>query len=1014
MKAAFTPGTTFASYRVESLLGRGGMGVVYLAYDPSLERPVALKLIAPELVQNPDFRQRFLREPKLAASLDHPNVIPIYEAGEHEGQLYLAMRYVKGTDLRAALEREGKLDAQRTIEVLAQVAGALDAAHERGLVHRDVKPGNVLLDEAGHPYLTDFGITKPAEGDAMDTGQMVGTLDYLAPEQIRGEEVDGRTDCYALACVLYECLTGTPPFRQATEAETLWAHMQGAPRPVRGRQALNRVLDRALAKEKNARYPSCTEFIAAAAGALGVAPAGPAAGVLARARRRRAGRLLLAGGALLLLAAGTAAITMVGDGEGEYVPPPRNGIAAFDGDGARLASFTETRTPPGSLAAGEGSLWGLGLDGTTVMRIDPATRKIEKRFRLDRRATDIVAGAGAVWLRSDARLLRMDPRTGVISSTTGLPSGDYPGDVPAQNWGYPQVAVGAGAVWAINEDRSVSRIDPATGRRVARIRVDAVTIAAGREGVWFVSGDETRLVGSIDPRTNRPGQRIKVGAQNLSAVAVGGGRVWASAEGDGLVWRIDPGPDPLLRSIDAGVGVTFVAYGGGAIWTANYRDGTVSRIDVETNEVESSPVGAVQSLAAGDRTAWVSTAGATLADGLPESCGRLMTGGRDPDVLLASDLPLQGQFSAGTKGTAAAIELVLKQHGFKAGGYALGYRSCDDSTEQSGTFDRRTCAGNANAYGRAEKLVAVIGTYNSDCAMIEIPILNRAPGEPVGMISPSNTYSGLTRQGMPAPWGYRGEPSVFYPTGARNYVRLPPLDDTLGTAHAVLAKQLHLRSVYILDDGSVFWRSLLIDPFRYAARRLGVPIAGQARFQMNAPVDAGLLDDIERSGADGLLLTGDPFGSADLLKALRARFGNRLKILADFYYAAGPETLEATEGAARGLYVATSDVSRADLGLTPKGRRFMEAYGADVKLGGFVLEAAQATELVVQAIARSDGTRASVLRELKASRVKDGVLGSFRFDQNGDLTPAVVPIVRITAKDRVLDRVVRTPRGLIR
>ncbi len=145
--------------------------------------------------------------------------------------------------------------------------------------------------------------------------------------------------------------------------------------------------------------------------------------------------------------------------------------------------------------------------------------------------------------------------------------------------------------------------------------MDAVTIAAGREGVWFVSGDETRLVGSIDPRTNRPGQKIKVGAQNLSAVAVGGGRVWVSAEGDGLVWRIDPGPDPLLRSIDVGVGVTFLAYGGGAIWTANYRDGTVSRIDVETNEVESSPVGAVQSLAAGDRTAWVSTAGATLADG---------------------------------------------------------------------------------------------------------------------------------------------------------------------------------------------------------------------------------------------------------------------------------------------------------------------------------------------------------------------------------------------------------------
>jgi ABC-type branched-subunit amino acid transport system substrate-binding protein len=220
--------------------------------------------------------------------------------------------------------------------------------------------------------------------------------------------------------------------------------------------------------------------------------------------------------------------------------------------------------------------------------------------------------------------------------------------------------------------------------------------------------------------------------------------------------------------------------------------------------------------------------------------------------------------------------------------------------------------------------------------------------------------------------------------------------------------------VYILDDGSVFWRSLLIDPFRYAARRLGVPIAGEARFHERAPVRAALLDDIERSGAEGVVLTGDPFVGAGLLKALRARFGSRLKILADFYYGSGRETLDATGGAARGVYVATSDVSRTDIAVTPKGRRFLEAYGPEVKVGGFVLEAAQATELVVQAIARSDGTRASVLRALKASRVRDGLLGSFRFDSNGDLTPASVAIVRITKRDSVLDRVVRTPRSLIR
>ncbi len=209
MSEALAPGATFGGYRVESQIGRGGMGVVYRATDLSLERPVALKLIAPDLAEDVSFRERFLREPRLAASLDHPNVIPIYEAGERDGQLYLAMRYVEGSDLKTIIEREGKLEPERALRIVAQVAAALDAAHRRALVHRDVKPANVLVDEDGHVYLTDFGITKQLGGDSTDTGRVVGTLDYLAPEQIRGDPVDARTDVYALACVLYQCLSGT-------------------------------------------------------------------------------------------------------------------------------------------------------------------------------------------------------------------------------------------------------------------------------------------------------------------------------------------------------------------------------------------------------------------------------------------------------------------------------------------------------------------------------------------------------------------------------------------------------------------------------------------------------------------------------------------------------------------------------------------------------------------------------------------------------------------------------------
>ena len=208
------------------MIGRGGMGVVYRATDLALERPVALKLIAPELAADEDFRRRFLQESKLAASLGHPHVLPVHAAGEEDGQLYLAMRYVEGEDLKTLLAREKTLESEPALRICGQVAEALEAAHARGLVHRDVKPANVLLDEHGQAYLSDFGLTKQLGGAPTETGRLVGTLDYLAPEQIRGEEVDGRTDGYALACLLHECLTGTAPFHRETEAETLWAHMQ--------------------------------------------------------------------------------------------------------------------------------------------------------------------------------------------------------------------------------------------------------------------------------------------------------------------------------------------------------------------------------------------------------------------------------------------------------------------------------------------------------------------------------------------------------------------------------------------------------------------------------------------------------------------------------------------------------------------------------------------------------------------------------------------------------------------
>jgi branched-chain amino acid transport system substrate-binding protein len=672
-------------------------------------------------------------------------------------------------------------------------------------------------------------------------------------------------------------------------------------------------------------------------------------------------------------------------------------------------------------------VWVLSSDERAVARLDPETKAVTKRIRVRGLPVDIAAGGGAVWVGTGSTLARVDPRTGRTTKSIRLPEKHEPGDLSFSSWGFPQIAVAPGAVWAINPDRTVSRIDPASGRRVATVEVDAATIAAGAEGVWFIDGDDTRTVVRIDPRRNRVAQRVEVGAQLLNGLAVGGGSVWASAEGDGVVWRIEPGPDPVQRTIDVGIGVTYVAFGAGAAWAGNYVDGKVSRIDPRTNEVTATSVGAVQGLAAGAGSVWAPTAGAATAGAFPEpGCREPASRVSDPDVVIAADLPLQGEQAPLSRSMAGAMEFVLGRNGFRAGRHTVGFRLCDDSTAQVGVFDRRRCAANAQAYSRVDRLVAVIGPLNSDCARIEIPILNRAPGGPVAMISPSNTDPGLTRTGQPPPWGYRDEPDVFYPTGERHYVRVVPPDDTHGPAQALLARQLGLGSVYVLYDSTTFWKGYLADPFRYAARRIGVDVAG---FEGVDPEDLdadAIAERVAHSGADGVLLGLDPYVGGDtIVKELRARLGRRATLMGGFYFAFAPDMFELIGPAARGIYAATSDLPRSVLERTPAAERFLSEFGGSDAVP-FVLESAQATELVLRAIARSDGTRASVLEQLRASRVENGILGSFRFDNNGDITPASVPILRLTGstppsarlptefQGAVVDRVVDIPRRLLR
>jgi predicted Ser/Thr protein kinase len=309
-------GSRLLDYRLQAVLGRGGMSVVYLAEDLRLRRKVAVKLLTPELGEDDGFRERFVRESELAASIDHPNVIPIYEAGEADGRLYIAMRYVDGTDLKVLLRRESAIEPVRAVAIVAQVAAALDAAHEHGLVHRDVKPGNVLItsqDGREHVYLSDFGVAKsasPATGLTV-AGQLFGSIDYVAPEQIRCEHVDGRADQYSLGCLLFECLTGDVPFRRETEAAVIFAHLRDRPPEVSGRLrgvsgGLDAVLARALAKKPRDRYGTCRELAAAAEAALET-PRRRAARPARRALLWGAGATGLALGFTLVLGGGGAA-----------------------------------------------------------------------------------------------------------------------------------------------------------------------------------------------------------------------------------------------------------------------------------------------------------------------------------------------------------------------------------------------------------------------------------------------------------------------------------------------------------------------------------------------------------------------------------------------------------------------------------------------------------------------------------------------------------------------------------
>jgi Protein kinase domain len=369
-------GSQIASYRLEEQIGWGGMAVVYRALDVRLDRWVALKILAPEIARDDLFRQRFISESRAAAAVDHPHIIPVFEAGEAGGILFIAMRYVGGGDVRTLFRRLGPLDAARVTSIVAQVASALDASHSIGLVHRDVKPANMLLGTVAgggrpdHVYLADFGLSKQALSMAglTQTGQFVGTLDYMAPEQIEARPVDGRADLYALACAAFEMLSGAPPFKRDQDLGVVFAQLSQPPPAMTACRpdlppAVDRVLARALAKSPGDRYQSCLDFATSLRAACGlewgasglIQPTPPRAATQLAAPGRMAGPPSAQN-----LAAGPASARDLATGQAWPAQPPASrmpgspGQTAVDGAAQRPA--------------------GQGWNGPSSPRQDPARR----------------------------------------------------------------------------------------------------------------------------------------------------------------------------------------------------------------------------------------------------------------------------------------------------------------------------------------------------------------------------------------------------------------------------------------------------------------------------------------------------------------------------------------------------------------------------------------------------------------------------------------------------------------
>jgi branched-chain amino acid transport system substrate-binding protein len=383
-----------------------------------------------------------------------------------------------------------------------------------------------------------------------------------------------------------------------------------------------------------------------------------------------------------------------------------------------------------------------------------------------------------------------------------------------------------------------------------------------------------------------------------------------------------------------------------------------------------------------------------------------------PDFVIASDLPLQGSGRSQTVQMAEAIKFILKQHDFKAGDTKIGYQSCDDATAQEGAWASEKCSANAQAYAQNKSVIGVIGTFNSGCAEIIIPVLNRAPDGPVGMISPANTYVGLTHGG---PGTAAGEPDKYYPDGKRNYIRIVAADDYQGAADALNTQQLGLKKVYILNDKQAYGLGVATD-YQNSMKQIGVPVAGFSAWNSKASSYTGLATQIKQSGADAVFIGGLICeNGGKLIKDLSSVLGKNVTLLAPDGFTPISAVVSGAGAAAEGMYVSVAGQPNEKLG--PNGQKFVKDFGATQSGGNvdpYSAYAAQAADVLLTAIENSDGTRADVAAQLLNTKVTDGILGSFTINANGDTNSNPVTIYQIKNGKQTTYKTIVPPQSLVK